>query len=167
MRNEYLSREPIEDGLNIPVSVWQEIEDYWDEDPNKALQYLMAMGRYCFYGDEPNNDTTSRDVVRSVKALIPHIDAQRMRYRKAKEGGKANASLSDTEFIELLQSTEFKSQAEVARTIGVTRQAISQRLKSLGVTLRGEKVSGASKTSISTSDVYSAENVKKRLDSVM
>ena len=163
MRNEYLSREPIEDGLNIPVSVWQEIEDYWDENPEKALQYLMAMGRYCFYGDEPNEETTSRDVIRSLKALIPHIDAQRMRYRKAKEGGKTHSVISDEELIELLQNNSFKSQADVARTIGVSRQAISQRLKRLGVTLRG--ISAIE--TINPLPVNNAESVKKRLDSVL
>lgn len=157
MSSEYLSREPIEDGLNIPASVWQEIEDYWDESPDKALQYLMAMGRYCFYGEEPNMETTSRDVVRSLRALIPHIDAQRSRYRKAKEGGKANATLSDEEFVELLQSTAFKSQAEVARTIGVSRQAISQRLKSMGIALDGTP----------NTPTQNLDSAKRRLDSVM
>ena len=159
MKNEYLSREPIEDGLNIPVSVWQEIEDYWDENPEKALQYLMAMGRYCFYGDEPNEETTSRDVIRSVKALFPHIDNQRMRYRKAKEGGKAHSTISDEELIDLLQTNAFKSQAEVARSLGITRQAVSQRLKRLGITLQG--------LATTKPDVSTLDSAKKRLDSVM
>ena len=140
MRNEYLSREPIEEGLNIPVSVWQEIEDYYDESAEKALEYLLLIGRYCFYGDEPNEETTSRDVLRSMRALIPHIDNQRARYRKAKAGGKGNSVVSDEDFIKLLKSKQWSSQAEVGRELNISRQAISQKLKKLGVTLRGEPV---------------------------
>lgn len=135
MRNEYLSREPIEEGLNIPVSVWQEIEDYWDEEPLKALQYIMAVGRYCFFGDEPTEETTNRDVLRSVKAQLPLIDKQRIRYRKAQEGGKSNRVVSDEEFIELLESRKWSSQAELGRELGISRQAISQRLKRMGRSL--------------------------------
>ena len=140
MRNEYLSREPIEEGLNIPVSVWQEIEDYYDESAEKALEYLLLIGRYCFYGDEPDEENTSRDVLRSIRALIPHIDNQRARYRKAKAGGKGNSVVSDEDFIKLLKSKEWSSQAEVGRELNISRQAISQKLKKLGVTLRGEPV---------------------------
>lgn len=140
MRNEYLSREPIEEGLNIPVSVWQEIEDYYDESEKKALEYLLLIGRYCFYGDEPDEETTSRDVLRSMRALIPHIDNQRARYRKAKAGGKGNSVISDDEFIKLLKSKKWSSQAEVGRELNISRQAISQKLKKLGVTLQGEPV---------------------------
>lgn len=149
MRNEYLSREPIEEGLNIPVSVWQEIEDYYDESEEKALEYLLLIGRYCFYGDEPDEETTSRDVLRSMRALIPHIDNQRARYRKAKAGGKGNSVVSDEDFIKLLKSKQWSSQAEVGRELNISRQAISQKLKKLGVTLRGEPVTAQQTTTTS------------------
>lgn len=163
MRNEYLSREPIEEGLNIPVSVWQEIEDYYDESEEKALEYLLAIGRYCFYGDEPDEETTSRDVLRSMRALIPHIDNQRARYRKAKAGGKGNSIITDDKFVELLKSKEWASQAEVARELGVSRQAISQKLKKLGVTLRGEQLS-PTPTNIT---VPPTQTTAKYLDSII
>lgn len=163
MRNEYLSREPIEEGLNIPVSVWQEIEDYYDESAEKALEYVLAIGRYCFYGDEPEEEKTSRDVLRSMRALIPHIDNQRARYRKAKAGGKGNSVIADNEFIDLLKSKQWASQAEVARELGISRQAISQKLKKLGVTLRGEQVTPTqTNTTIPPNQV-----VAKHLDSII
>lgn len=159
MRNEYLNREPIEEGLNIPVSVWQEIEDYFDESKDKALEYILLIGRYCFYGDEPNPETTSRDVLRSVRALIPHIDNQRMRYRKAKLGGKGNSIMSDEEFIKNLQENNYKTQADAGRAIGISRQAIGQKLKKLGVSLSGAPLNTHSTEQIPVS--------KKHLDSVM
>ena len=135
MRNEYLSREPIEEGFNIPVSVWQEIEDYWDEEPSKALEYLMAIGRYCFYGDEPNEETIGRDVLRSVRAQIPLIDNQRIRYRKAKGGGKSYNKIDDETFLSVLESRIWETQADLARELQISRQAVSQRLKRMGRTL--------------------------------
>lgn len=159
MKNEYLSREPIEEGLNIPVSVWQEVEDYYDENPDKALEYLLSIGRYCFYGDEPNEEATSRDVLRSLRALIPHIDNQRIRYRKAKLGGKGNGVMSDEEFIRNLQENNYKTQADAGRAIGISRQAIGQKLKKLGVTLQG--------TPLTQHTITPQESVKKHLDSVL
>ena len=158
MRNEYLNREPIEEGLNIPVSVWQEIEDYYDESEQKALEYILLIGRYCFFGDEPNEETTSRDVLRSIRALIPHIDNQRMRYRKAKLGGKGNSVMSDEEFIKNLKENNYKTQADAGRAIGISRQAVGQKLKKLGVSLSGYPLS----TNTTQSSVP-----KKHLDSVL
>ena len=110
--NPFLEREPLQVALLIQPSIWQKVEDYFDEDPNKALAFLMLIGRYHFFGAEPLEfmGDFPRDTIRDANAERPLIDAHICKYQKAKEGGKATAKVSDEEFTRMIKEGNFSTQ---------------------------------------------------------
>ena len=141
MSNPFLDKEPLQIALLIQPSIWQKIEDYYDEEPTKALAYLLMIGRYHFYNEEPSNfeGVFSRDTIRDANAERPLIDAHIEKYVKATEGGKSSNRFSDGELLRLLEEHSFSTQEEIANLLGVSKQAISQRLKKLGIEWRAIK----------------------------
>lgn len=131
----FLDKEPLQVALLLHPSNWEKVEDYYDEDPNKALAYLMMIGRYHFYKEEPSNfaGIFPRDTIRDANAERPLLDAKVEKYEKSAKGGKANNKVSDEEFVKIVESDEFSTQEEIANALNVSKQAVSQRLKKLGI----------------------------------
>lgn len=136
--NEFLEKECLQVALLLHPSNWEKVEDYFDEDPNKALAYLMMIGRYHFYKTEPTDfmGVFPRDTIRDVNSERPLIDAHIEKYVKATNGGKATNKISDEKFLQMIESDEFSTQEEIANAIGISKQAVSQRLKKLGINWR-------------------------------
>ena len=131
----FLDKEPLQVALLLHPSNWQKVEDYYDEDPNKALAYLMMIGRYHFYREEPSSfvGIFPRDTIRDANAERPLLDAKVEKYEKSAKGGKASNKVSDEEFVKMIGSEEFSTQEEIANALNVSKQAVSQRLKKLGI----------------------------------
>lgn len=131
----FLDKEPLQVALLLHPSNWVKVEDYYDEDPNKALAYLMMIGRYHFYGTEPSDfvGVFPRDTIRDANAEKPLLDAKVEKYEKSIKGGKASNKISDQEFVKIVESDEFSTQEEIAQHLGISKQAVSQRMKKLGI----------------------------------
>lgn len=158
--NEFLEREPLDVGLIIQPSIWHKIEDYYDEDPNKAFAFLLLYGRYHFYGAEPSEfaDIFPRDVIRDVNGERALIEGHIVKYQKAVEGGKRSKKITDEDFIEMIESGRYSTQGEIAEEIGITKQAVSQRMKKLGIDWKSiRKVSKGFETETET-PTFETEN---------
>ena len=120
---------PIENNFLMNLTSYIIFENMLDEDKEKAIEYIRALCRYCFYGEEYEgkyNEVKNQLIQQSVG-----IDMTKIKYQKATSGGKANARVSDEELWSAWKSGEFKSKAELGRYFGITGQAVGQRLKKL------------------------------------
>jgi len=126
---------PRTDGVVVYASWWSEIEDLVEHGDNElALEMLLALGRYGFYGEE--YEGSIGEVRRSVISKAPLMDRQINRYSAAAKGGKASNKVSDDQIVEAVQSGQYGSNAELGRALGISGQAVGQRLKKLGLSLR-------------------------------
>ena len=168
--NEFLEREPLDIGLLIQPSIWHKIEDYYDEDPNKAFAFLLLYGRYHFYGAEPSEfaDIFPRDVIRDVNGERALIEGHIVKYQKAVEGGRKSRTISDAEFIEMIESGRYSTQGEIAEEIGITKQAVSQRMKKLGIDWKAiRKISKPFETETPTFESKTPTTRSERLSQLM
>lgn len=129
-----MEQERIAEGFMLYASMWEEYEEMYNDDPALAAEYLRALGRYNFYGEEYKGPIPTIRYI--MKTQMELIDNQRIRYNKAVKGGKGNNSITDEELIDAVNSGEYASQAELGRAFGVSRQAINQRMRKLGLELR-------------------------------
>ena len=157
-----MEQERIAEGFMLYASMWEEYEEMYNDDPTLAAEYLRALGRYNFYGEEYKGPIPTIRYI--MKTQMELIDNQRIRYNKAVKGGKSGNSITDEELIDAVNSGEYASQAELGRAFGVSRQAINQRMRKLGLELRSssslDKIC-QSKTSIdvkSTSSTSTSTN---------
>ena len=124
---DYQELDPIEENFILQLSAYTIFEDLLLEDKEKAIEYMQAICRYCFYGEEYEGNFG--EIRRHLKQQSIGIDSSKIKYQQAKNGGKANARVSDEELLEAWESGEFKSKAELGRHFGITGQAVGQRLK--------------------------------------
>ena len=129
-----MEQERIAEGFMLYASMWEEYEEMYNDDPALAAEYLRALGRYNFYGEEYKGPIPTIRYI--MKTQMELIDNQRIRYNKAVKGGKGGAAITDEELIDAVNSGEYASQAELGRAFGVSRQAINQRMRKLGLELR-------------------------------
>lgn len=123
---------PQEEGILIYNTWWQEIEDFMnDGEPQLALEMLLAIGRYCFYGEEYTG--TIGEIRRNMKTKMYQIDKQRGKYQSAHKGGRNSCAITDEELLTAVNSGEFTSRAEIGRQYGITGAAVGQRMKKLGL----------------------------------
>ena len=47
-----MEQERIAEGFMLYASMWEEYEEMYNDDPTLAAEYLRALGRYNFYGEE-------------------------------------------------------------------------------------------------------------------
>lgn len=125
--------ERIADGFMIYASMWDEYEEMYNDDPALAAEYLRALGRYNFYGEEYSGEY--REIRYIMKTQMELIDNQRIRYNKAVKGGKGNNVFTDDELRAAIASGKYTSKAELGRAFGVSRQAVAQRMSRLGLEL--------------------------------
>ena len=120
---------PIEQNFLMNYTSYIIFENMLKEDKEKAIEYMQALCRYCFFGEEYEgkyNEVRNQLIQQSVG-----IDMTKIKYQKATSGGKANARVTDEELWSAWQSGEFKSKAELGRHFGITGQAVGQRLRKL------------------------------------
>lgn len=126
---------PLTDGFVLYSSWWQEIEDLVENGETAiALELLLALGRYGFYGEEYTGNIG--EVRRSVMSKLVSIDNQQARYQASAKGGRGGNRVSDQELTDAVMSGQYVSNAELGRAFGVSGQAIGQRLRKLGLSLK-------------------------------
>lgn len=125
MKN-YLDLEPIEENFILQLSAYEIFEDMLLEDKEKAIEYIQALCRYCFYGEEYEGNFN--EIKRQLRQQSIGIDNSKIKYQQARKGGRGKTSVSDGELWEAWQSGEFKSKAELGRAYNITGQAVGQRL---------------------------------------
>lgn len=120
---------PIENNFILNLTSYIIFENMLQEDKDKAIEYIRALCRYCFYGEEYEGNYS--EVKNQLIQQSVGIDMSKIKYQKATTGGKANARVSDEELWAAWKSGNFKSKAELGRHFGITGQAVGQRLKRL------------------------------------
>lgn len=120
---------PIEQNFLMNYTTYLIFENMLKEDKDKAIEYMQALCRYCFFGEEYEGKYS--EVKNQLIQQSVGIDMTKIKYQKATNGGKANARVSDEELLSAWKSGNFKSKAELGRHFGITGQAIGQRLAKL------------------------------------
>lgn len=123
----------VETGFLIYETWWEEFEDMYADEPQLALEFILALGRYNFYGKE--YDGTVSEIRRQMKSKMRTIDEQRIRYKQSVGGGKTYNRVPDDKIIDAVVSGRFRSKAEIGRQFGITGQSVGQRMAKLGLTL--------------------------------
>lgn len=127
----------IDETFMMPISFYETFENFLEDgDKETAVEFIRAVCQYNFFGQE--YDGSSREVRNILVNLMPLIDSTKIKYRQASKGGRGNASISDEELLELWESGQYKSKAELGRTLGITGQAVGQRLKRIETKLSFE-----------------------------
>lgn len=120
---------PIESNFILNLTSYIIFENMLEEDKEKAIEYIRALCRYCFFGEEYEGKYS--EVKNQLIQQSVGIDMTKIKYQKATNGGRGNARVSDEELWLAWKSGEFKSKAEIGRHFGITGQAVGQRLKKL------------------------------------
>lgn len=120
---------PIEQNFLLNLTSYIIFENMLLEDKDKAIEYIRALCRYCFYGEEYEGKYS--EVKNQLIQQSVGIDMTKIKYQKAIIGGKSNAKVSDEELLEAWKSGSFKSKAELGRHFGITGQAVGQRLRKI------------------------------------
>ena len=120
---------PIEQNFLMNYTSYLIFENMLLEDKDKAIEYMQALCRYCFFGEEYEGKYS--EVRNQLIQQSVGIDMTKIKYQKATSGGKANAKVTDEELWRAWISGEFKSKAELGRHFGITGQAVGQRLRKL------------------------------------
>lgn len=120
---------PIEQNFLMNYTSYLIFENMLEENKDKAIEYMQALCRYCFFGEEYEGKYS--EVRNQLIQQSVGIDMTKIKYQKATSGGKANAKVTDEELWSAWKSGEFKSKAELGRHFGITGQAVGQRLRKL------------------------------------
>lgn len=121
---------PSEENFIVQWSDWAVLEDMvFRGNEKEALEFILSLGRYNFFGEEYSGEN---DLIRyQLMQRSVGIDNTKIKYQQAKNGGKANAKVSDEELWDAWQSGQYRSKAELGRQFGITGQAVGQRLKKI------------------------------------
>lgn len=126
----YDESEVCAEGFLIYLSTHQTIERIAAKAPLEALQVYLALSRYNFYGEEYTGDSL---LVESVfNSERQHIDNQRSRYAKAKQGGRKGETIPFDEILSTIATGRYSTLAAVGEALGTSGQNIGKRLKNQG-----------------------------------
>ena len=129
----YDESEKCADGFLLYYSTYCAIEEILqeDRDPDSALETFIALCRYNFYGEEYNG--TNRITRALFRTERQHIDNQRAKYSKAKQGGRAGERIPFETILQTIATGQYTTLSAVGEALGTSGQNIGKRLKGRGM----------------------------------
>lgn len=126
----YDESERCAEGYLLYFSTYRALEAMAQNNPEDALQAFIALCRYNFYGEEYKGTNSAANLVFMMEK--EHIDSQRVRYAKAKQGGRAGETIPFDTILSTIATGQYTTLASVGEALGTSGQNIGKRLKNQG-----------------------------------